>query len=88
MVGVDDLEQALKRADRDIAGVIDRTVPSVALEAPLTDLYPILSEWHQALAVVDESGLMAGVVVKASVLEALARGIETPSEPASVGEAC
>jgi glycine betaine/proline transport system ATP-binding protein len=80
LVGVDDLEQAMKRGDRDISAIIDADVPRVALDTPLTDLFPILSGWRHALAVVDDADRLTGVVVKASVLEALARGAGAAEE--------
>jgi glycine betaine/proline transport system ATP-binding protein len=80
LVGVDDVEGALKRGDRDISSIIEPDVPRVSPETPLTDLFPILSGWSQALPVVDEADRLAGVVVKASVLEALARGAHAAPE--------
>jgi glycine betaine/proline transport system ATP-binding protein len=87
LVAVDDLEQAMKRGDRDISGIIRADVPRVSPETPLTELFPIMSDWHQALPVVDDRGELVGVVVKASVLEALARGAHAADEvDASPGE--
>lgn len=66
---------ALKKGDKDLAGIINRDILKVQPETPANDLFPLLAENSSPLAVVDEDEHLLGVIVKGSLLAALSEGV-------------
>lgn len=66
--------EAAARGDRTIAQIIEHEIPTTTPDAPLSELMGALSEWSAPLPVIDEHNRVQGVVIKSSVLAALAEG--------------
>jgi glycine betaine/proline transport system ATP-binding protein len=74
MVSVEDVEQALAGTHHDLRELVHADVPRAAPDTPLTQLFSMLSNRHEALPVIGDDERLLGVVVKAGVLRALAEG--------------
>jgi glycine betaine/proline transport system ATP-binding protein len=74
VVRADSAGDAAKRGDTSIGPIIERDVATVPADEPLQNLFTPLADSPYALPVVADDGKLLGIVVKASVLEALAEG--------------
>lgn len=63
---------AVQRGDRSIRDIIEPGVPPVSLDTPVRELFAPLSQTTMPAPVVDESGTLKGVVMRASLLQGLA----------------
>ncbi|HKK05789.1 MAG TPA: glycine betaine/L-proline ABC transporter ATP-binding protein [Gammaproteobacteria bacterium] len=74
IIDADAASQAVDRGDKSVTDAMNRDVPRVGLDEPLTGLITTLADWPYALPVVDADRKLLGVVVKSGVLSALAEG--------------
>jgi glycine betaine/proline transport system ATP-binding protein len=82
--------EAVKRGEKAIGSILEPGVPAVGPDTPVRDLFGLLAETTMPAPVVDDSGRLLGVVVRASLLQGLAESVsadangkETPSEQPS-----
>ena len=70
LLGILTIEQAMSamQSDRKIGELYERDVPTAAADTPLTDIMPIAAQSRYPIAVVDEGGVLQGIVSKASVI--------------------
>ncbi|MEW5773023.1 MAG: glycine betaine/L-proline ABC transporter ATP-binding protein [Thermodesulfobacteriota bacterium] len=72
LVTSEDCAGQIGRGERDLAAIVRTDIPCVAPETPATDLFLTMSGHSCPLAVVDGDGRLRGVVVKGSLLGAIA----------------
>jgi glycine betaine/proline transport system ATP-binding protein len=72
LVTLDDAAEAV-RTGKGVQEILVSDVPIVAPDAPLTEVIPLIADSRYPVAVVGESGRLQGVIVRGSVLAALAR---------------
>ncbi len=72
LVASEDCAELIGRGERDLAPIVRTDIPCVAPDTPATDLFLTMSGNSCPLAVVDEGGRLKGVVVKGSLLGAIA----------------
>lgn len=74
MVTVDDAADAVKRGDTSIEPLIQKDIQTVSPETPATELVDIMKDIPHPLAVVSEQGRLTGVIIRGTLLAALAHG--------------
>lgn len=72
LVRADDAIEARKKGNK-LQDILITDSPVVQLDAPVSEIIPLLAESPFPVAVVDEMDKMRGIIVKGSVLAALAR---------------
>jgi len=72
LVTVDDAIEA-KKTNKSLLDILITDVTTVPPETPVAEIIPMIAEAQYPVAVVDESGRMRGIIVRGSVLAALAR---------------
>ncbi|MCC4769515.1 betaine/proline/choline family ABC transporter ATP-binding protein [Methanosarcina sp. DH2] len=77
-----DALSALK-AGKSLEAVMIPEIPRVALDMPLNEVIPLIAESQYPLAVVNDSGKLLGIIVRGSVLGALAISGENGQEETS-----
>ena len=75
IIFAEDAVEALKRGEKDIAGILKRDICKIAPETPASDLFPLLAE-YTPLAVVNEEERLVGVIIRGALLAALAEGVQ------------
>jgi len=76
-----DAADAAKRGEKTLENVIDTIINKVAPDTPAYELFQFLTEGSHPLAVVDEKDTLVGVIVKGTLMAALAgqgNGTGTP----------
>jgi len=70
LLGILTLEKAMSamQADRKIGELYEKDVPTAAADTTLTDIMPIAAQSRYPIAVVDDDGVLQGIVSKASVI--------------------
>lgn len=61
-------------------------VPSIPLDMPLYEIIPLIAESNYPLPVVDENGKLNGIIIRGTVLGALAMSEDVPEEEGQAGE--
>jgi len=74
LVSADDAVQALKEGVKDLTGILQTGVTTVAPDTPASELFPLLAE-SSPVAVVNAEGKLKGVIVKGTLLAALSEGV-------------
>jgi len=74
LVSADDAVQALKEGVKDLTGILQTGVTTVAPDTPASELFPLLAE-SSPVAVVNTEGKLKGVIVKGTLLAALSEGV-------------
>ncbi|KQC03238.1 MAG: hypothetical protein APR53_05675 [Methanoculleus sp. SDB] len=72
LIMADDALEA-KKQNRQLEDILIRDIPTVPPETPVADIIPIMAEARYPVAVVDVTGKMRGIIIRGSVLAALAR---------------
>lgn len=80
---INDVVEALK-SKRRLESII-REVPSIPPEMPLYEIIPLIADSDYPLPVVDEKGKLKGIIIRGTVLGALAMS-EDATEEASAGD--
>ncbi|MEA2101189.1 MAG: glycine betaine/L-proline ABC transporter ATP-binding protein [Thermodesulfobacteriota bacterium] len=73
IVYADDVDAAIKRGDKDLSGILNENIVTVALDTPANKLFDLIVT-NSPLAVVDDKQELAGVIIKGALLDALAQG--------------
>jgi glycine betaine/proline transport system ATP-binding protein len=81
--GIVTAEAALqaKKENRKIIDVLNTDPPTVSPETPVSEIIPLIAERDAPIAVVSEEGRIIGIIVKGTLIAALAR-MEVESVPA------
>ena len=74
IVTADDASKALKSGDKTLENILIPDPPTVGLDTPAIEFFPILAESNFPMAVVDETRKLRGVIIRGSLLGALANG--------------
>ena len=83
IITLDDALAAARDGAKTLQSYITTDVPRTSPDAVLSDLLPIAAETAVPIAVVDEEGVLAGILPRVSVIAALAAGANGNSSPAS-----
>lgn len=84
-LSADKAVEALKRADRWISHLLHRDeYPVVSLDRPIREIFPLVADSHDPVAVIDAENKLCGYIVRGSVLAALSS--EHDSEEANIEE--
>ncbi|MBR1368628.1 hypothetical protein RJ53_03550 [Methanocalculus chunghsingensis] len=78
IVTIDDVVEAVKNDHTTLEGIVTTDVPQVHLTTPLADIIPMIAEAKLPLAVMDDDNRLKGIIVRGSVLSALARKESEP----------
>lgn len=78
IVTIDDVVHAVKQDHTTLEQIVIEEVPQIQTDTPLADIIPIIAESKYPLAVVDQDTRLKGIVVRGSVLSALARKESEP----------
>ncbi|MGE4518165.1 MAG: glycine betaine/L-proline ABC transporter ATP-binding protein [Desulfobacteraceae bacterium] len=74
MVTAEKASEALNRGDKDLTKIIEEDIITVAPETPASELFEILHNLPYPLGVVDENKKLKGVIIRGTLLAALAEG--------------
>lgn len=66
---------AAEKGEKTLENIIDPDVPMVQLATPAIDLFPLLADSQYPVAVVNEDKKLMGVIIKGTLLAALAENI-------------
>jgi glycine betaine/proline transport system ATP-binding protein len=72
LVTVDDAVAAVQRGEKNLQGILTNGVPKTHPDALLEELLPLAAEHRFPIAVLNEAGVLLGVVPRVAVLAALA----------------
>mgnify|MGYP000872180704 CR=1 FL=1 len=72
LVTADDIAEHLAGGERDLAAIMRTDITTVSTDAPASELIPLMAGLPHPLAVTDERGRLAGVIVRGLLLGALA----------------
>jgi glycine betaine/proline transport system ATP-binding protein len=65
--------EAAKKEEKWLDNITDKDeVPTVGLEEPIRQIFPLVAESRNPVAVVDENNILKGVIVRGAVLASLA----------------
>ena len=69
--------EAAKSGDKTLENIVDPNVHAVSPDTPAIDLFPLLADSRYPVAVVNDSRKLLGVIIKGSLLAALAESTRT-----------
>ncbi|NYT06089.1 MAG: glycine betaine/L-proline ABC transporter ATP-binding protein [Methanomicrobiales archaeon] len=69
-----------KKENRALGEILIHDIPTVPPETPVADIIPLMAEARYPVAVVDGTGKIRGIIVRGSVLAALARMEVNPDD--------
>jgi glycine betaine/proline transport system ATP-binding protein len=72
LVTVDDAIEA-KKENKSVQDILITDVSTISLDTPISEIIPMMAEAEYPVAVIDDDGRMKGIIVRGSVLAALAR---------------
>jgi glycine betaine/proline transport system ATP-binding protein len=78
IVMIDDVVEAVKRDHTTLEEIIITDIPHIQLNTPLAEIIPVIADSRYPLPVVDEDTKLKGIIVRGSVLSALARKESEP----------
>ncbi|MFY9397777.1 MAG: glycine betaine/L-proline ABC transporter ATP-binding protein [Desulfomonilia bacterium] len=76
LVRAEDASSALKAGERDLRNILVTDIHRVSPDTPAYELFPLLVE-SSPVAVVDNEDHLMGVIIKGTLLAALAEGVQT-----------
>lgn len=85
IVRAEDASSALKAGEKDLKNIIVTDIQKVSPETPAYELFPLLVE-SSPLAVVDSEEHLMGVIIKGTLLAALAEGVQTNGNGLDAGD--
>ncbi|MDY0363017.1 MAG: glycine betaine/L-proline ABC transporter ATP-binding protein [Desulforegulaceae bacterium] len=74
MVTAEKASEALKRGDKDLTKIIEKDIITVTPDTQASELFEILHDLPYPLGVVDENKKLKGVIIRGTLLAALAEG--------------
>ncbi|PKM88850.1 MAG: glycine/betaine ABC transporter ATP-binding protein [Firmicutes bacterium HGW-Firmicutes-12] len=72
IVMAEDAAAAIERGEKSVSEIIRRDTPQVVPGTPISELYTMMSNGSYPLAVVDDDSKLLGVIIKGSIIAALA----------------
>lgn len=78
VVLIDDVVEAVKNDHKTLEEIVINDLTRIDLLTPLADIMPIIAESKYPLPVIDQDGKLKGIIVRGSVLSALARKESEP----------
>jgi glycine betaine/proline transport system ATP-binding protein len=78
IVFIDDVVEAVKKDLTTLEEIVINDLTTIDLTTPLGDIIPIIADSKYPLPVVDQDGKLKGIIVRGSVLSALARKESEP----------
>lgn len=78
VVLIDDVVEAVKNDHKTLEEIVINDLTTIDLLTPLADIMPIIAESKYPLPVIDQDGRLKGIIVRGSVLSALARKESEP----------
>ncbi|GAA5261893.1 glycine betaine/L-proline ABC transporter ATP-binding protein [Methanocalculus sp.] len=78
IVLIDDVVEAVKKDHTTLEEIVVNDLTIIDLTTPLGDIIPIIADSKYPLPVVDQDGKLKGIIVRGSVLSALARKESEP----------
>ncbi len=78
IVQIDDVVEAVKNDHTTLEKIIINDLTKIDLSTPLGDIIPIIADSKYPLPVIDQDGKLKGIIVRGSVLSALARKESEP----------
>lgn len=85
IVRAEDASAALKAGEKDLKSILVTDIQKVSPETPAYELFPLLVE-SSPLAVVDSGEHLMGVIIKGTLLAALAEGVQTNGNGLDAGD--
>ncbi len=85
IVRAEDASAALKSGEKDLKNILATDIQKVSPETPAYELFPLLVE-SSPLAVVDSEEHLMGVIIKGTLLAALAEGVQTNGNELDAGD--
>ncbi len=74
MITAEKASEAQKRGDKDLTKIIEEDIITVTPDAPASELFEILHNLPYPLGVIDENKKLKGVIIRGTLLAALAEG--------------
>ena len=74
LVSVESVSELLAKGERDFESILVRDIKTVDLDTPATELIPLMAGLPYPLAVTDHKNRFAGVIIRGTLLGALAEG--------------
>ncbi len=78
IVFIDDVVEAVKNDHTTLEEIVQNDLTVIDLLTPLSDIIPIIADSKYPLPVIDQDGKLKGIIVRGSVLSALARKESEP----------
>lgn len=78
IVFIDDVVEAVKNDLTTLEEIVINDLTTIDLATPLADIIPIIADSKYPLPVIDQDGKLKGIIVRGSVLSALARKESEP----------
>ncbi|MDX9870962.1 MAG: glycine betaine/L-proline ABC transporter ATP-binding protein [Clostridia bacterium] len=72
IVLAEDAAAAIERGEKELGGIIRRDTLTVAPQTPISELYAMIYDVGYPLAVVDENAKLLGIIIKGTIIAALA----------------
>ncbi|ABR48958.1 glycine betaine/L-proline ABC transporter, ATPase subunit [Alkaliphilus metalliredigens QYMF] len=73
-LSADDVSSAVKKDQTNFEGLIQTDIITVSPDTMLVELFPLIADAKIPVAVVDEENKLKGIIIRGTVLAALARG--------------
>lgn len=73
LVMIDDVVRALKQSSKTLEGIIIADTPVVQTDTPVTEIISVCADSRYPIGVTDADGKFRGIIVRGSILAALAR---------------
>ena len=78
IVFIDDVVEAVKKDHTTLEEIVQKNLTVIDLLTPLADIIPVIADSKYPLPVIDQDGKLKGIIVRGSVLSALARKESEP----------
>jgi len=82
LISVERVSEMFAKGERDLESIMSREIKTVPMETPASELIPLLADLPYPLAVTDERNRFAGVIIRGTLLSALAEGGNSGGESA------
>ncbi|MGM0417897.1 MAG: quaternary amine ABC transporter ATP-binding protein [Thermodesulfobacteriota bacterium] len=74
MITAEKTSEALNRGDKDLTQIIEKDIKTVTTDTPASEIFDIIHNLPYPLAVVDDQNKLKGVIIRGTLLAALAEG--------------
>ncbi|MCC8194221.1 MAG: glycine betaine/L-proline ABC transporter ATP-binding protein [Deltaproteobacteria bacterium] len=80
LISVERVSEMFAKGERDLESIMLRDIKTVTLDTPASELIPLMADLPYPLAVTDARDRFAGVIIRGTLLGALAEGGSGPAE--------